>query len=56
MTKISGLLSHAEDIENAINSVIHETYPEIEYIIIDGSSEDNTKASEFKSILSDSLA
>ena len=39
---ITTVLNNKEFIEDAINSVLNQTYPDIEYIIIDGGSTDGT--------------
>jgi len=39
---ITGCLNSEQTIERTINSVIDQTYPNIEYVIIDGGSTDKT--------------
>jgi glycosyltransferase len=39
---ITTVLNNKEFIEDAINSVLNQTYPDIEYIIVDGASTDGT--------------
>ena len=40
---ITSVFNNEKHIEDAINSVLSQTYSNIEYIIIDGNSKDNTK-------------
>jgi len=42
ITVVTVVYNGAETIENTILSCIHQTYQEIEYIIVDGKSKDNT--------------
>ncbi len=42
LTVITVVYNNVRDIERTIRSVIHQTYPQIEYIIIDGNSIDGT--------------
>lgn len=41
---ITVVYNNEKTIESAINSVLSQSYPDIEYIIIDGNSSDNTKS------------
>ena len=40
---ITSVFNNEKHIEDAINSVLNQTYKNIEYIVIDGASKDNTK-------------
>ncbi|AZI25114.1 glycosyltransferase [Pedobacter sp. G11] len=44
LTVITIVYNNVRDIERTINSVLNQTYPKIEYIIIDGKSNDGTLA------------
>jgi glycosyltransferase involved in cell wall biosynthesis len=43
LSVITVVYNNVEDIERTIQSVVNQTYPSIEYIIIDGNSTDGTK-------------